>query len=143
MVWLSSIVLVLECLFCCILWWNSLAQIHFLSQKYLIYYHKLICLYGYSFGCFLAIFLLCIIPWGWLHWILMVYGMVNSIAFLILNMMEYLDNLDKKAMYTVYGIIGLAQISLFLTFKLVFFNLIYESSDWTKINFDRFYQMIL
>ena len=82
-------------------------------------------MYGYSFGCFLAIFLLCIIPWGWLHWILMVYGMINSIAFLILNMIEYLDTLDKKGMYTVFGIIGLAQISLFLTFKLVFFDLIY------------------
>lgn len=55
----------------------------------------------------------------------MVYGMINSIAFLILNMIEYLDTLDKKGMYTVFGIIGLAQISLFLTFKLVFFDLIY------------------
>lgn len=59
----------------------------------------------------------------------MIYGMVNSIAFLILNMVEYLDALDKKGMYTVFGIIGLAQISLFLTFKLVFFDLIYESSE--------------
>lgn len=59
----------------------------------------------------------------------MVYGMVNSIAFLILNMVEYLDTLDKKGMYTIFGIIGLAQISLFLTFKLVFFDLIYEAGD--------------
>jgi hypothetical protein len=73
----------------------------------------------------LAVFLLCIIPWGWLHWLLMVYGMVNSIAFLILNMAEYMDALGKQGMYVVFGIIGLAQISLFLTFKLVFFNLIY------------------
>jgi len=55
----------------------------------------------------------------------MIYGMLNSIAFLILNMIEYLDTIGKKGMYTVFGIIGLAQISLFLTFKLVFFNLIY------------------
>ena len=59
----------------------------------------------------------------------MVYGMINSIAFLILNTIEYLGIWDKKAMYTVFGIIGLAQISLFLTFKLVFFDLIYESSE--------------
>jgi len=56
----------------------------------------------------------------------MVYGMANSIAFLILNMAQYLDTLEKKSMYTVFGIIGLAQISLFLTFKLVFFDLIYD-----------------
>jgi hypothetical protein len=48
------------------------------------------CIYGYSFGCFIAIFLLCIIPAGWLHWLLMIYGMVNSIAFLVFNLMEYL-----------------------------------------------------
>lgn len=54
---------------------------------------QLVCLYGYSFACFLAIFLLCIIPWGWLHWLLMVYGMANSIAFLIFNMAEYLDTI--------------------------------------------------
>ena len=59
----------------------------------------------------------------------MVYGMANSIAFLIMNMAEYLDNLDKKGMYAVFGIIGLAQITLFLTFKLVFFDLIYDPSS--------------
>ena len=30
-------------------------------------------------------------------------------------------------MFVVFGIIGLAQISLFLMFKLVFFDLIYET----------------
>lgn len=63
----------------------------------------------------------------------MVYGMANSIAFLILNMAEYLDNLDKKGMYAVFGIIGLAQITLFLTFKLVFFDLIYDPTSWFYI----------
>jgi hypothetical protein len=59
----------------------------------------------------------------------MVYGMANSIAFLILNMAEHLDTLDKKGLYAVFGIIGLAQITLFLTFKLVFFDLIYDPSS--------------
>ena len=56
----------------------------------------------------------------------MIYGMANSTAFLILNMDEYLDTIDKKGQYAVFGIIGLAQITLFLTFKLVFFDLIYD-----------------
>lgn len=56
----------------------------------------------------------------------MIYGMANSTAFLIFNMAEYLDTIDKKGQYTVFGIIGLAQITLFLTFKLVFFDLIYD-----------------
>lgn len=85
----------------------------------------MICIYGYSFGCFILVFLLCIFPWSWLHWLLMIYGMVNSTAFLVLNMREYLDGLDKKAL-VIFGIIGAAQIFLFLMFKMVFFDLIYE-----------------
>ena len=86
------------------------------------------CIYGYSFACFIAIFLLCIIPAGWLHWLLMIYGMLNSIAFLVFNLMEYLETLEKKS-YIVYGVIGAAQIFLFLMFKMVFFSLIYESAE--------------
>lgn len=92
-------------------------------------YNQLICIYGYSFSCFIVVFLLCIVPWGWLHWILMVYGMVNSIGFLVLNMNEFFGEQDKKTKFIVFGIIGLAQISLFLTFKLVFFDLIYETEQ--------------
>ena len=91
---------------------------------------KLICIYGYSFGCFVLVFLLCIVPAVWLHWLLMVYGTLNSIAFLVLNLTEYLESLEKKS-YVVYGIIGAAQIFLFLMFKLVFFDLIYETPEWS------------
>lgn len=60
----------------------------------------------------------------------MIYGMVNSIAFLVLNLMEYLETLEKKS-YIVYGVIGAAQIFLFLMFKMVFFSLIYDSAENT------------
>jgi len=94
---------------------------------------KLICIYGYSFGCFVLVFLLCIVPAVWLHWLLMVYGTLNSIAFLVLNLTEYLESLEKKS-YVVYGIIGAAQIFLFLMFKLVFFDLIYETPEWNDVS---------
>ena len=55
----------------------------------------------------------------------MIYGMINSIAFINLNLMESLETLEKKAL-VIYGIVGAAQIFLFLMFKLVFFDLIYE-----------------
>jgi len=58
----------------------------------------------------------------------MIYGMVNSIAFLVLNLMEYLEALEKK-LVIVFGIIGAAQIFLFLMFKLVFFDLIYQTQE--------------
>ena len=41
--------------------------------------------------------------------------------------MESLESLEKKALI-VYGIVGAAQIFLFLMFKLVFFDLIYEDN---------------
>ena len=78
----------------------------------------MICLYGYAFSCFIVIFLLCIIPVDALQWIFMVYGMLNTIAFMILNLMDYLDNLERFQQYVVYEIIGAVQIGLFLTFKL-------------------------
>jgi len=57
----------------------------------------------------------------------MIYGMINSIIFINLNLMESLESLEKKALI-VYGIVGAAQIFLFLMFKLVFFDLIYEDN---------------
>lgn len=58
----------------------------------------------------------------------MIYGMINSSAFLILNIMEYLETLEKKSL-VIFGIIGAAQIFLFLIFKLVFFDLIYQGDQ--------------
>jgi len=63
---------------------------HSTSSRCTINLIQLICIYGYSFGCFILVFVLCIIPFSWLHWLLMIYGMINSSAFLILNIMEYL-----------------------------------------------------
>lgn len=51
--------------------------------------------------------------------------MVNTVTFLVLNLLEYLNELEKPKQYIVFGIIGAMQIALFLTFKLVFFSLIY------------------
>jgi hypothetical protein len=75
-----------------------------------------------------VVFLLCIIPAGWLHWLLMIYGMVNSIAFMVLNLRDYLETLEKRS-FVVFGLIGGAQIFLFLIFKLVFFELIYTDQE--------------
>jgi hypothetical protein len=68
------------------------------------------------------------VPAEWLQWLLMIYGMINSIAFLVLNLTEYLEILEKKS-YVIYGVIGAAQIFLFLMFKLVFFDLFYDGSE--------------
>jgi hypothetical protein len=55
----------------------------------------------------------------------MVYGMLNSIAFLVINLREYVSTLEKKAT-VIYSIIVASQLLLFLMFKLVFFDLIFQ-----------------
>ena len=46
---------------------------------------QVICLYGYSLSVFLPILILCVIPVSFVQWILMIYGILNSSFFLILN----------------------------------------------------------
>jgi hypothetical protein len=59
----------------------------------------------------------------------MAYGMINTIAFLILNIKDYLEELEKPKTYVIFGIIAVVQISLFLIFKLIFFSLIYDADE--------------
>lgn len=46
----------------------------------------MLCLYGYSLSVFVPILILCVIPTSILQWLLMIYGILNSTLFLILNM---------------------------------------------------------
>lgn len=57
------------------------------------------------------------------------YGIINSCIFLILNVKEQIDNLEQFQKYIVYGLIVGVQIVLFLLFKLVFFNMIFEEVE--------------
>jgi hypothetical protein len=86
---------------------------------------QVICIYGYSFSCFVAILLLCVVPWGWLHWILIVYGILNSSAFLLLNLETRLPE-HEKGRYIVLALVAAVQLTLLLVFKLKFFDLSYN-----------------
>lgn len=55
--------------------------------------------------------------------------MINTTVFLVFNFKSYLEEVDPPKMYVVFGLIAGAQIALFLTFKLVFFKLVYDSAD--------------
>jgi hypothetical protein len=59
---------------------------------------------------------------------LIAYGIINTIIFLINNMKECLQELEPPKMYVVFGIIVGAQLAIFLTFKLVFFKMVYEAN---------------
>lgn len=61
-----------------------------------------------------------------LQWILIAYGMISTTIFLVFNLKPYLEEIEPPKMYVVFGLIAGAQIALFLIFKLVFFELVYE-----------------
>lgn len=48
--------------------------------------------------------------------------MVNTTVFLIFNLKVYLDDVENAKKYLTFGIIAVAQLALFLIFKLVFFD---------------------
>ena len=85
---------------------------------------QIICLYGYSLGCLIPILILCIIPTNILQWILIVYGLINSTLFLVMNLKAELELGSKK--YIIFVIVATFQIMLGLLFKLLFFNMIYN-----------------
>lgn len=67
--------------------------------------------------------MLCIIPVKGLQWVFIAYGLINTTAFLIMNLKDYLDEIEPAKKYVVFGIILGTQVALFLIFKLIFFDL--------------------
>lgn len=90
---------------------------------------QLVCLYGYSLGCFVVILPMCVIPSNLLQWLLISYGILNSTAFLIFNLETEIRSLDKVKKYFVFGLIAGCQLGLFLMFKLLFFDLVIEGKE--------------
>lgn len=84
---------------------------------------QLICLYGYSMSCTIVILILCALPSGVLHWLLMLYGLINSTAFLLLNLLDEVRSFPLVRQYVIFGGIAACQLAMFLIFKLIFFEL--------------------
>ena len=86
-------------------------------------YVSLICLYGYSLTCFIPVLILCASGFAWLQWILLLYGIANSTAFVLINLWNYIRSIDDdKKRYTFLGIFGAGQFILFLILKFYFFG---------------------
>ena len=54
--------------------------------------------------------------------------MINTSLFLIFNLKDHLTEMEPPKKYLTFGLIVGAQIALFLTFKLVFFKMVYEEN---------------
>lgn len=59
----------------------------------------------------------------------MIYGILNSTVFLIMNINSEIRSLAPQKQYIIYGLLAACQISLFLTFKVVFFKTVYSGSS--------------
>ena len=85
-------------------------------------YVSLICLYGYSLTCFIPVLIICASGFAWIQWILLLYGIANSSAFVVINLWNYIKSLDERKKYTFLGIFGAGQFILFLILKFYFFG---------------------
>jgi hypothetical protein len=66
----------------------------------------------------------------------MIYGIINSTLFLVLNINHEIRSLVPQKQYIIYGLLAAIQISLFLTFKIVFFKTVYSGKGDSAANDD-------
>lgn len=80
-------------------------------------------IYGYSFSSFLLVTILCAIPVDWLQWLLIIFGAVTSLGFLMRTYWdEFSQNLDTQTRWIAVGLLCAVQLVLLLMFKLYFFK---------------------
>ena len=89
-----------------------------ISMKYV----SLICLYGYSLFCLIPVLIICSTGFGWIQWIFLTYAIVNSTAFVLINLWSKIKTLEDKNKYIFLGIFIGGQLILFLILKFYFFG---------------------
>ena len=97
-------------------------------------YVSLICLYGYSLTCFIPVLIICASGFAWIQWILLLYGIANSSAFVAINLWNFIKPLDERKKYTFLGIFGAGQFILFLILKFYFFGSFNQKAPETVSN---------
>ena len=85
-------------------------------------YMTLICLYGYSLTCFVPVLIICAFGFNWLQWLVLTYAILNSTAFVLINLWNTIKGQEDKTKYTILGIISANQFIFYLTLKLYFFG---------------------
>ena len=62
-------------------------------------------IYGYSFSSFIFTTLLCAIPIDWLQWLLITYGAVTSLSFLVLTYWDdFKTSLEPKYRWAIIAL---------------------------------------
>ncbi|EGR27849.1 Yip1 domain protein [Ichthyophthirius multifiliis] len=85
-------------------------------------YIQMICLYGYSMACFVIVTLMNMIPLYYIKVISVIYGLLSSTVFIVINIFGDIKELAPQKKYIILGIIGVFQVGVMLTFLLYFFS---------------------
>jgi len=85
-------------------------------------FNSLLCLYGYSLFVFIPVSILSVVPIEWFRWMILIFGVLESSAFLVFNLQPRLTQLPDATMYTVLGSVVGVQVLLGLVLKLHFFQ---------------------
>ena len=96
-------------------------------------YFSIVCIYGYSFTCFIPVMLICSCGVGFIQWIFLLYGSINSTMFVVINFWKELQKYEQKKKFGLLGLIIVVQFVLLLVLKLYFFDN-FSTSDSTKNN---------
>lgn len=81
-----------------------------------------LCTYGYSLSIFIPISIICVCPYQIVQWIVLGYGIVSSTSILIVSYWKELGKYVDKKRYIIISIVLVAQVGLYLLFKLYFFH---------------------
>lgn len=99
------------------------ALVYFLGQGVnTVDFRQLICVYGYSFTPIIPVCIVCLIPWEWLRWLAVLGGLAASLAFMQGNLLADLAIEAPSLKWKMAVLVGAAQISIFLVFRVHFFS---------------------
>ena len=81
----------------------------------------ILCIYSYSFTIYIPIMILCI-PVEKLQWIFLLFAILHSTTFLLINFWNELNKFIDSRKYFILGIICIFQICLYIILKIKFFK---------------------
>lgn len=80
-----------------------------------------VCIYGYSLVAYLVAALICIIPSSNVRWLAMSGACGHSMIFLLTNLKRYIEQHSGDYKTATFGLIGLTQVFLTITFMIKFY----------------------
>jgi len=98
------------------------ALIYFTGQDAnTINFRQMICVYGYSLTPIIPVSIVCLIPWEFLRWLACLGGLAASLAFMQGHLLADLSIEAPPLKSKVAAIVGVAQATIFLVYRLHFF----------------------